>query len=457
MIRSISELANRLGAADVTALPSAECNGFATDHRDVKHGDAFIAIEGARVDGHMFCDEAMSRGAAVCIVQKIVDAPHILVSNVAEALGRFGSSIRDEFNGPVIGITGSVGKTTTKEMIAAALAPLGTVLKSEGNRNTEWTSPLVWDNFGPDTSSAVIEMSMRGFGHIAHLANVHKPNIGVITMIGASHLELVGSLEGVAKAKGELIQALHADGLAILPIDDPFFDQLAELSQAPILTFGRSKTATLRLNSFLAESWNEGLLNVSYQGETNDGSWKLKVPFAGEHFAINACAALLVALVSGVAANDAVHAIESMPNVAGRMEVHDYNGVTIVFDAYNASPQSFAAALRTLHQVPCRGRRVVVAGEMKELGDTSQSEHRRIGELIHALGMDAAVFYGDAMEAALDILQIAGWGNRAWMAHDHASIRAFLESLEPGDTVLIKGSRAMELDKAMPEVNLAQP
>ncbi len=457
MIRSVSDLAKRLGAVDVTALPSAQCVGFATDHRDVEHGNAFIAIEGSRVDGHMYCKEAISRGATVCIVQKLVDAPHILVPNVAEALGQFGLSIRKEFSGPVIGITGSVGKTTTKEMIASALAPLGPVLKSEGNRNTEWTSPLVWNNLSPETSSAVIEMSMRGFGHIDHLAKVHKPNIGVITMIGTSHLELVGSLEGVARAKGELIEALPADGLAILPNDDPFFSQLAAKSQAPILTFGRSRAATLRLNSFLAENWNEGQLNVTFQGEMNAGTWKLKVPFAGEHFAINACAALLVAIACGVAAEDAIHAIESMPSVPGRMDVHDFNGVTLVFDAYNASPQSFAAALRTLHQVPCRGRRIVVAGEMKELGDTSQSEHRRIGELIHALGMDAAVFYGEAMEAALDVLQDAGWDGRAWMAHDHASIRAFLESLEPGDTVLVKGSRAMELDKAMPEVDLARP
>lgn len=454
MIRSVSELARRLGAVDVTALPSTEVSGFATDHRDVHSGNAFIAIKGARVDGHMFCDEAMSRGAAVCIVEKLVDAPHILVPNVATALGQFGSSIREEFSGPVIGITGSVGKTTTKEMIAAALAPLGTVLKSEGNRNTEWTSPLVWDNLGPNSSAAVIEMSMRGFGHIAHLANVHKPNIGIITMIGASHLELVGSLEGVAKAKGELIEALPADGLAILPVDDPFFDQLAATSPVPVLTFGRSKNATLRLNSFLAQSWTEGLLNVSYQGESHAGAYKLNVPFAGEHFAINACAALLVAITSGVAVEDAIQAIESMPGVPGRMDVHDFNGVTLVFDAYNASPQSFAAALRTLHQVPCRGRRIVVAGEMKELGDASQIEHRRIGELMHALGVDVAVFYGEEMESAFDILKNAGWGDRAWMANDHDAIRAYIESLQPGDTVLIKGSRAMELDKAMPEVCL---
>ncbi|HEY0867714.1 MAG TPA: UDP-N-acetylmuramoyl-tripeptide--D-alanyl-D-alanine ligase, partial [Fimbriimonas sp.] len=219
------------------AEPEAEVTGFATDSREVDPGDLFLAIRGANVDGHDFARKATNEGAVATLAERDVPGPHILVDDVVQALARLARHYRDSFLGPVVGITGSAGKTTTKEFAAAALSPLGPVLKSEGNRNTEFTSPLVWTELTPDHRAAVIEMGMRGFGQIAHLASFSQPTIGVITNIGYSHGEMVGGREGIAKAKGELLDALPKEGWAVLWQDDPFLESLA--MKAPRLrTFG---------------------------------------------------------------------------------------------------------------------------------------------------------------------------------------------------------------------------
>lgn len=196
-----SELAGRL-QSELFASAKIVVTGFATDNREVKPGDAFLAIAGARVDGHDFVEQALAAGASLAVVERPVDGPHIHVDNLVQALARLGASFRDSFSGPVVGITGSAGKTTTKELVASALSPLGEILKTEGNRNTEFTAPLLWPQIEPETAAVVVEMSMRGFGHIAHLAAFSRPTVGIVTNIGHSHLETVGNRDGIARAKG---------------------------------------------------------------------------------------------------------------------------------------------------------------------------------------------------------------------------------------------------------------
>ncbi len=184
------------------------------------------------------------------LAERLVYAPHILVPNTVQALADYAAVVRDSFHGPVVGITGSAGKTTTKEFVAAALSPLGEVLKTEGNRNSEFSSPLLWAELTADHKAVVVEMGMRGFGQVQHLASFTKPTLGVVTNIGHSHIELVGNQEGVARAKAELLEALPADGHAVLWAEDPFLALLSETSAAPFSTFGFSEGAACRITDY---------------------------------------------------------------------------------------------------------------------------------------------------------------------------------------------------------------
>ncbi len=233
---SVMELAKLLGGVAHGIAPDLNAIGWATDSRAVNPGDIFLAIKGANFDGHDHVTEAQDRGAVASVVERAVKEAHIAVTNLPVALARMASAYRDRFAGPVIGVTGSAGKTMTKEFIAAAVSPLGPVLKTEGNRNTEYTAPLLWTELTPDHKVVVVEMGMRGFGHIGHLAKFSRPTIGVVTNIGVSHMELVGDRKGIAKAKGEMLRGLPLEGKAVLWHEDEFLSALEAETKAPVQT-----------------------------------------------------------------------------------------------------------------------------------------------------------------------------------------------------------------------------
>jgi len=453
--------------------PGAVIDGFATDNREVKHGDLFLAIKGARVDGHAFVEDAISRGAVGAIVERLTPSsplsslpplPQILVSNLVDALTRFGLHFRDQFHGPVIGITGSAGKTTAKEFIAAALSPLGPILKTEGNKNTEYTAPLMWLNVGPrnlfsmperaesernefrgPARAAVVEMAMRGFGQIRHLAEIARPTIAVITNIGYSHMSEVGSRDGIAQAKAELLECLPRDGIAVLWQEDPYLGFLKSKAPGRVVTFGYSEEADVRITHYRAASWISSHIKGVCQGEP----FEADLPIVGRHIALCAACAIEVAGSAGVPPAEAAKALRETQLPPMRMEVIDLNGAKILLDTYNAAPPSMLGAIETFAELPCQGRRLAVIGEMRELGPYSDEAHRELGRVLAKSGIDEAIFYSGP--AALAMEEARMHGLVVHWATSLTDVTEFVQSARPGDAVLVKGSRSLELERALPK------
>lgn len=431
-----------LGGAAFAVDGSAEVCGFATDDRDVQPGFAFLAIRGARVDGHDFAPSVTEKGGFT-ICERSVAGPRIEVTNLVSALAEMARQLRDRYSGPVIGITGSAGKTTTKEFLAAVIG--GKVLKTPGNRNTEYTAPLLWADVQGDEDAVVVEMSMRGFGQIAHLAAFSRPNVGLVTNIGPSHLEMVGDLAGVAKAKSELLQALPSVGFAVLPGDDEFIEDLKAATRAQIYTFGRSPYADARLEQFELTSDFRTRFWCTVMGL----ELECVIPVAGEHMAMNATAALLGAHVIGA---DLVAGAERLAEAhlpPMRMQRIDHHGSTIVLDAYNASPASMKSAIQTVLQVPA-ARHIGILGDMRELGSENEPAHRAIGAMVDQF--DEVLFVGTSMRFAADEASRLGYSSFT-LADSIEDVRGFLDTVRPGDLVLVKGSRGMELERALLPIN----
>jgi UDP-N-acetylmuramoyl-tripeptide--D-alanyl-D-alanine ligase len=443
---TLGEFASVVHGQIAGVAPSQPLLGFALDNREVKPGDVFVAIKGANVDGHDFVSQAFSGGAVAALVERQVDVPHILVPNVVQALADFAAHIRSGFDGPVVAVTGSAGKTTTKELIAAALSPLGPVLKTQGNRNSEFSSPLLWLELDPSHKSVVVEMGMRGFGQVAHLASFTKPTIGVVTNIGVSHMELVGSREGIARAKGEVLEALPSDGAAVIWAEDPYCDLLRKLSKAKVWTFGFSQSADCRIIGYNPLDWR----SCRIEGKVHDVPYHAKLPAVGRHIALNAAAAIMVAASAGVNPADAADALSTAEFPPMRMEIVEHGGVTFVVDAYNASPPSVIAALQTLAEMPVKGRRIAVLGEMKELGNYAEQGHREVGSALVQAEVDEVLLIGEATRWIGSAAQNTGLpASSLRYVDDVGQISDYLQSLVAGDTVLIKGSRALGLERSL--------
>jgi len=447
---SLSDLGRRFhGKPCFQAVSEPVITGFATDNREVKPGDLFIAIKGERVDGHDFVADAFARGASAALIEndsRLETGATILVSNVIEALANMARSFRQEFAGPVIGITGSAGKTTTKEFCAAACASLGEVLKTQGNRNSEFTGPLLWPELTVNTKVAITEMGMRGFGQIAHLAAFNLPNIAVITNIGYSHLEMVGSREGIARAKGELIEALPEDGTAILYSEDEYLGNLIALAgDRRIRLFGQGGNADCQVTEYEALSWTSARIG----GVLDGAKWEAVMPTVGRHLANNAAAAILAATEAGVSLMDACKGLANAVLPPLRMEIKDFQGATLVMDNYNSNPPAVLGALQTLEEVPCSGHRVAVIGTMRELGEESEESHRAIGRRLSKAKINRIIVYGDETELIQDeFLRRGGVADRLVKVESLDAIREELSGFGEGDTILVKGSRALELERA---------
>jgi UDP-N-acetylmuramoyl-tripeptide--D-alanyl-D-alanine ligase len=440
---NVQELADLLGGS-AHEEDGALVYGFATDSNQVRAGDAFMAIRGAKVDGHEFVPAALKNGAVVAIVEHEVEGPHILVPNLVQALAKFGSHFRGQFEGPVIGVTGSAGKTTTKEFLASGLSSLGKVLKTEGNRNTEYTAPLLWAELEPDTKVVAVEMAMRGFDQISHLASFSKPTIGVITNIGFGHLEMVGSREGIARAKGELLQALPPDGLAIVWQEDDFLQTLRQIAEGRrVRTFGYSEEADCRITHYKPLDWHR----AEIRGELDGTEWVATVPVVGRHIALNVAAAVLAAASVGVDPAEAALHMRDAALPPMRMEVREINGASLLMDTYNASPPAMFAAIDTLSEMPVEGRRLAVVGEMKELGEHTERLHREVGRELARL--DEVMFYGEPMATWAREEALKAGLKEAHVATSREDVTRFLETLQPGDAALLKGSRALELEKTV--------
>jgi UDP-N-acetylmuramoyl-tripeptide--D-alanyl-D-alanine ligase len=454
---TVAELASRLGGRLQGADENAAVTGFATDNRQVRPGDLFIAIKGANVDGHAFVDQATSAGAVAVLVEDSTllsgNRSCIVVENVVDALATLGRSFRNQFDGPVIGITGSAGKTTTKEFTVSALSTLGRVIRTEGNRNTEYTSPLAWaeqwDSEDAPARTAVIEMGMRGFGQIAHLASISQPTIAIITNIGWSHLELVGSREGIAQAKSEILEELRDDGTAVLWAEDEYLGTLINAAgDRKIVTFGRSGNADCQITDYRPLDWYRAEISGVLKGK----KWKTVMPTVGRHLALNVAAALLAATEAGADLEAAALAIQETQLPPMRMEIRSWKGGTLVMDNYNSNPPAVEFALETLADVPVEGRRIVVLGTMRELGEESAAGHRAVGRAVARFKPDRVVLIGpDTGKIAEGAVARGYAGENIVRAEAVADLASAIGEIQPGDAILVKGSRALALERGFPE------
>lgn len=444
---TLGEFADRSGGVLREASADTVFVGFTTDSREAQTGKLFLAIRGENADGHDFASAVLCDGAAAILAERPVAGPRIEVPNLVEALARFGRSLRAEFAGPVVGVTGSAGKTTTKEFAAAALAGLGPVLKNPGNRNSEYTSPLLWADLGQEHRSAVVEMGMRGFGQIRHLANVHRPTIGVVTNVGYAHIEKVGSREGIAEAKSELLWALDREsGISVVWQEDEYLQRLLYGSPSRVLTFGTGDDADGRLLRYQPLDSGGSVIEGTLNGER----FTATLPTIGRHNALNATAALLAATAAGAPLHASADGLKDARIPPMRTQTLGYRGSAVLLDAYNASPPSVVFALETLLDLPAQ-RHYAVLGEMRELGPATDAGHRMVGRAVAAMRLDGLVVLGEATEALADEALGQGFpGERIKVARSLDDVREFLASLGEGDAVLVKGSRALELERAIP-------
>jgi UDP-N-acetylmuramoyl-tripeptide--D-alanyl-D-alanine ligase len=442
------ELAQLTGGR-LLARSDRPIRGGAVDSRLVRPGQLFVALPGERTDGHEFIGEAIARGAAALLVTRPVPDPFALgdltvvrVADALAALGAVAAGWRRRFHPLVVGVTGSIAKTSTKEAIAAVLGSRFRTLRSEGNQNNEIGLPLTLLRLGPEHEAAVLEMGMYVGGEIAELARIGAPSIGVVTAVQPVHLERIGSLRAIEQAKGELLEALPPDGRAILNADDPIVRRMGNRTVARATTYGFDGAADVGAEA--VES--AGLDGMRFVLRTDGGRRPVAIPTLGRLSVHNALAGAAVGRVAGLSMDEIATGLEAGWSAPHRVQVVRAGGVTYVDDTYNASPRSVVAALDLLTGLP--GRHGAVLGEMLELGDLSHEGHLVVGEAA-ARTTDWLVVVGQAAAGIVEGAVAAGMDPaRVSLVPD---VDAALEFLPPrlrdGDAVLVKASRGIGLDQ----------
>jgi UDP-N-acetylmuramoyl-tripeptide--D-alanyl-D-alanine ligase len=423
--------------------------GGAVDSRVVEPGQLFVALPGERTDGHTYLPEAIERGAAAVIVTRppadpgaLGDVSVVRVVDATVALGSIAAAWRRRFNPLVVGVTGSIAKTSTKEAIATVLETGFETLRTTGNQNNEIGLPLTLLRLGPEHEAVVLEMGMYVGGEIAELAAIARPSIGVVTAVQAVHLSRIGSLEAVERAKGELIESLPANGTAILNADDPLVDRMDRLTGARTLRYGFKRHADVRADD--VES--RGLAGMRFTLCTPSDRTTVELPGLGRLSVHNALAAAAVGVAAGLATASIVAGLQRGWSAPHRAEIVRLAGIDIVDDSYNASPGSVVAALELLGGLP--GRHVAVLGEMLELGEAHEAGHIQVGEaaadiadLLIVVGHDARGIVDGAIEGGMERRHIHHVAD-----HDDA-LEVLRPRLRDGDTILVKASRGVGLDR----------
>ena len=464
LIDVITALGGTLSSEGAAAsVPSLSAVGI--DSRNVQPGSLFIALPGENTDGHRFVGHAFSRGAAAALVDRPVDGPWatldlrqpgalmpetlgqplcLLVENTLDALQQVAAWWRLQFKVQVVAITGSVGKTTTKEITAAVLRQRFVTLKSAGNLNNEIGLPLTLLQLDDSHQRAVLEMGMYTLGEIAQLCRIAQPRIGVITNVGPVHLERVGTIERVAEAKAELVQALPADGVALLNADEPLVAAMRGLTHARVFMYGLNQDCDLWADQIVGEGMDGIRFRFHYQGETVH----VKVPLLGRHSVHTALRAAAVGLVEGLNWEEIVTGLQDVGAQLRLVVVHGINGATLLDDTYNASPASMLAALNLLEDMAVgNGRRIAVLGDMMELGSQEEAGHRLVGARAADVA-DFIVTVGPRARWTAYEARAAGQAPGSVRAVESAAeaISVLRSVIGPGDVVLVKGSRAAHMD-----------
>ena len=439
--------------------PAIKVSGISIDSRSCSHGVLFAAIVGERVDGHDYVGQAVSNGASALLTSKQVEGPQVIVPNspdaldpVIHAIAKISSHVRTLMRGvEVIGITGSSGKTSTKDMIGQVLSHAATTHAPSGSQNNELGLPLTLLSAPRDVKYLVAEMGMRGLGHITYLCELAKPTIGVITNVGRAHIGEVGSIDGIAKAKSELVKAIHPAGVVVLNADDERVVAMRELTEATVFTYGFSSKADVRAENLHLTAYGSYNFDLVYRGEQIPAS----IPMLGEHNVLNALAAAAVGIAVGMEVTDIARALTTLKQMSKwRMEVHQLPGnITIINDAYNANPESMTAALETLIAIPAMGKTFSILGKMHELGNDSDAIHAQIAKLASDLGVTQVLAVGDEAKAyglenlTTDAKASASKSQKSvWLPDFDSTCDYIVNEVNSGDILLFKASRAEQFE-----------
>jgi UDP-N-acetylmuramoyl-tripeptide--D-alanyl-D-alanine ligase len=453
-----------IGAGAVLEAPSSVANagallatGYSIDSRTVQAGEVFFAVSGARFDGHDFVAAAFERGAVAAVVSRaraasLPDAalarPLLIAEDPLAALQSLASHVRRQWGKLVIAITGSAGKTTTKEAVAAALGAKFRVLKSHGNLNNNYGLPLQLLRLMPGDEVAVVEMGMNHAGEIAALARIATPDWGVITNVGTAHIEnFAEGQAGIARAKFELVAALPTNGVVFLNCDDAYAAQFGRDFQGRAVYFGNGPCANPQI---LSTAEDLAGLHVRFRAAEREGAFTLQL--LGAHNASNAIAGLAVALEAGVDLDAALAALSQLSAGDKRGQTLELNGATILNDSYNSNPEALRSMIHTLAARPANGRRILIAGEMLEMGEHGPALHVGCGKAAAEAGLDLVVaVQGNAEHLAT--AACAGGVPSVFLRDAEAAGQWLAQNLRPGDVVLVKGSRGVHLERAIEIAN----
>ncbi len=414
-----------------------------TDSRALAAGDLFVALAGETFDGHDYVATAQQAGAAGAVVSRAVEAeiPQLLVADTERALGRIGAHNRLLYRGPLVAITGSSGKTTAKNLVSAVLSQRGSTLATEGNYNNEIGVPLTLLRLSPEYEFAVVEMGAAKRGDIAWLCELGRPTVSLLLNAMPAHLEGFGSLEGIVQTKGEIFDGLDASGFAIINADQPWAaGWRARAGEATVIDFGLEQPAAVTASEIRAR----GVNGMSFNLHTPAGDGAVELALPGKHNVANALAATAVGLACGLQLEEISAGLQAAQPVAGRLASSlSPAGATVVDDCYNANPGSVRAAIDLL--AACEGRRTLVLGAMRELGERSESLHAEIGSYAAKVGIDSLWGVGPELEAT-----VAAFGPKGrWFADCEAAIAALPGQFGADDTVLVKGSRGARMERVL--------
>jgi UDP-N-acetylmuramoyl-tripeptide--D-alanyl-D-alanine ligase len=454
---SLAEAAISAGA--VLEAPQSAANagalevcGYSIDSRTVAPGELFFAVRGERLDGHDFVEAALKRGAAAAVVSRALVAtlpdaalavPLLIAEDPLLALQALAAHVRRQWGKRVVAITGSAGKTTTKEAVAAALGAKFNVLKSQGNLNNKFGLPLQLLRLEPEHEVAVVEMGMNHPGEIAALAMIASPDWGVVTNVGTAHIEnFADGQAGIARAKFELVAALPSTGVAFLNSDDAYVSQFGRNFQGRAVYFGSGPTADPQL---LETTEDLSGLHLTFRAGEREG--ELNLHMLGAHNALNALAGLAIALEAGVELDAAVSALATLTAGDKRGQLIEIGGATILNDCYNSNPEALSSMIRTLAVRPA-SRRILVAGEMLEQGEQGPALHAACGRAAAEAGLDLVVGVSGNAEH-LAAAACSGGVAALFLPNAKTAGMWLLENLEPGDVVLVKGSRGVHLEQAI--------
>ena len=450
----IAEFTSATGEFDRDAIATA----YSIDSRTIQPGQLFFAVKGERLDGHDFVEQALQNGAIAAIVRKdqlprysqtlrrdgaAQRLPLLAVEDTLLALQTLATAVRRLWNKPVVGVTGSVGKTTTKEAIAHVLSSRYRVLKSEGNFNNHFGLPLMLLKLEPEHQIAVIEMGMSHAGEITALATIAQPEIGVVTAVAPVHLEFFNSIADIARAKYELIASLPAGGTAVLNADDEYVSQFGRDFKGKVLLYAIKSAADIRASNIQSR----GPLGSTFDLNVESFRTPVTLPLVGTHNISNALAAVAVAIDRGLTPSEAAAALATLQQADKRGQVLQLGNITVINDCYNSNPKALNAMVDALVEMPAK-RRIVVAGEMLELGPTAEQLHRECGRHMAEKKIDMLLGVRGIAEPMVDEAKRSGMRAEFVTTPEEAGEWLSREARD-GDVVLLKASRGVKLEKAL--------